>query len=434
MAMEKSVIAPIVTLKWLKEKRSAEIAHYKLKTKKNLKQQKGEKMKIINLDHISANPLLPEVQDAMIKAIQGNYGNPASQHKIGEQAAATLENARESVSRLINCAVPKEVVFTSGGTESVNHAVKGLAMANSDKGRHIVTSNVEHKAVIRSLRRLKMMNYQVTSVPVDKYGRVNPDHVAKAIGDETVLVTIMHSNNEIGTIQPIEEISKITKEKKVLFHTDAVDSVGVVPIDVQKLGVDALSFASNTYYGPAGIGGLYIRRGVKIWPLLEGGVQENNKRAGAENLIGIVGMGVAAELALRDMDSRVTHLKRLREKLLEEMPNYIDEYSINGHPEHSLPNLVSVSTKYVEGESVVLMLDEDNIAVSTRSACASGSLRASHVLLSTGMEFADAQGTLVITFGVDNTEEDILRFLTALKQTIKTLRDLSPLYKKMAQV
>jgi cysteine desulfurase len=210
--------------------------------------------------------------------------------------------------------------------------------------------------------------------------------------------------------------------------------VGVVPIDVQKMGVDALSFASNTYYGPAGVGGLYIRRGVKIWPLLDGGVQENNKRAGAENLIGIVGMGVAAELALRDMDSRMTHLKRLREKLLEEMPNYIDEYSINGHPKYSLPNLVSVSTKYVEGESVVLMLDEDNIAVSTRSACASGSLRASHVLLSTGMEFADAQGTLVITFGVDNTEDDILRFLTALKQTIKTLRDLSPLYKKTAQV
>jgi len=278
-----------------------------------------------------------------------------------------------------------------------------------------------------------MMDYQVTSIPVDAYGRVNPDHVAKAIRDETIVVSIMHSNNEIGTIQPIKEIAQITKEKKVIFHVDAVDSVGVVPIDVQELGVDALSFASNPFYGPTGVGGLYIRRGINIWPLLDGGIQENNKRAGAENLIGIIGMGVAAELARRDMDSRLTQARALRERLLQELPNYIDEYYINGHPEHSLPNLVSVSIKYIEGESVVLMLDDDNIAVSTRSACASGSLRASHVLLSIGREFAEAQGTLVITFGVDNTEEDILRFLAVLKDTVKTLRDLSPLYPKVAQ-
>jgi len=390
-------------------------------------------MGVINLDHISANPLLPEVQEAMIKAIKENYGNPSSQHKLGEQAVEALESAREAVARLINCAVPKEIVFTSGGTESVNHAVKGLALANADKGKHLVTSNIEHKAVIRSLRRLKAMGFQVTSIPVDRHGRVNPEHVAKAVKDDTILVTIMHSNNEIGTIQPIEEITKITKEKKVLFHTDAVDSVGVMPIDVQELGVDALSFASNPFYGPTGVGGLYVRRGVNIWPLLDGGVQENNKRAGAENLIGIIGMGVAADLAVREMDSRLVHLKRLREKLLKELPDYIDEYIINGHPDYCLPNLVSMSLKYIEGESVMLMLDEDNIAVSTRSACASGSLRASHVLLSTGLEFADAQGTLVITFGVDNSEEDIIRFLTTLKETVKTLRDLSPLYKKTAQ-
>jgi cysteine desulfurase len=389
-------------------------------------------MEPINLDHISANPLLPEVQDAMIKAIKANYGNPSSQHRLGDHAAGALDAARESVARLINCSEPKQVVFTSGGTESVNHAVKGLALANADKGKHIVTSNIEHKAVIRSMRRLKTMGFQITSLPVDKHGRVNPDHAEKAITDETILVSIMHSNNEVGTIQPIEEIAKIAKEKKVLFHTDAVDSVGVVPIDVEKLGVDAISFASNTFYGPTGVGGLYVRRGIKIWSLLEGGVQENNKRAGAENLIGIIGMGVAAELALRDMDSRLAHVRNVKEKLLQELPKYIDEYSINGHPEHSLPNLVSVSIKYIEGESVVLMLDDDNIAASTRSACASGSLRASHVLLSTGLEFADAQGTLVITFGVDNREEDITMFLTALKNTVKTLRDLSPLYKKTA--
>jgi cysteine desulfurase len=278
-----------------------------------------------------------------------------------------------------------------------------------------------------------MMDYHVTSVPVDEYGRVNPVHVTKAIRDDTIIVSIMHSNNEIGTIQSLKEISQITKEKKVLFHTDAVDSVGVVPIDVQEMGVDLLSFASNTFYGPTGVGGLYVRQGTKIWPLLDGGVQENKKRAGAENLVGIIGMGVAAELASRDMDSRISQSKKLKEKLLQELPNYIEEYYINGHPEQSLPNLVSVSIKYVEGESVVLMLDEENIAVSTRSACAAGALQASHVLLSIGRDFADAQGTMVITFGVDNTEEDITRFLTVLKDAVKTLRDISPLYKKAAE-
>jgi cysteine desulfurase len=390
-------------------------------------------MNIINLDHISANPLLPEVQESMIKAIRANYANPSSQHKLGDQAAEALEKARESVTRLIHAAVPKEVVFTSGGTESINHAIKGVALALEDKGKHIVTSNIEHNAVLRSLRRLKMMDFQVTSVPVDEYGRINPDDVAKAMRDDTILVSIMHSNNEIGTIQPIEEIAEITKKKKVLFHTDAVDSVGVVPIDVQQLGVDLLSFASNPFYGPTGVGGLYIRRGTKVWPLLDGGVQENNKRAGAENLIGIVGMGVAADLALKDMDTRIAHYKKLKDKVLRELPNYIDEYYVNGHPEFSLPNLFSVSIKYIEGESVVLMLDEENIAVSTRSACAAGALQASHVLLSIGRDFADAQGTMVITFGVENSEEDVNRFLEVLKGAVQTLREISPLYSKVAQ-
>ena len=389
-------------------------------------------MTIINLDHLSANPLLPAVQEAMIEAIKKNYGNPSSQHKIGDQAAEALEKARESVAHLIHCATPKEVVFTSGGTESINHAIKGVAFAKGDKGKQIVTSNIEHNAVLRSLRRLKMMDYQVTSVAVDEYGRVDPDDVAKAITDETILVTIMHSNNEIGTMQPIEEIAKITREKKVLFHTDAVDSVGVIPMDVQKLGVDLLSFASNSFYGPTGVGGLYVRRGTNIWPLLDGGVQENNKRAGTENLIGIIGMGVAADSAIKDIPSRIAHAKQLKEKLLKELPNYIDDYIVNGHPELSLPHLVSISIKYIEGESVVLMLDEEAIAVSTRSACAAGALQASHVLLSIGRDFADAQGTMVLTFGEDNTEQDVDRFLTVLKGAVKTLREISPLYRKTA--
>jgi cysteine desulfurase len=269
---------------------------------------------------------------------------------------------------------------------------------------------------------------------VDENGLVNPAEVADAITDETILVSIMHSNNEIGTIQPIEEIGKIVKERKILFHTDAVDSVGLLPMDVQTLGVDMMSFAANTFYGPAGVGGLYIRRGTPLWPLLDGGIQENNKRAGAENLIGIIGTGVAADLARENMETRLAHIKSLKAKLLADLPNYIDEYYINGHPDNCLPNLVSISIKYIEGESIVLMLDDENITVSTRSACATGSLRASHVLLSIGRSHEDAQGTLVVTFGHDNTEADVDRFLSALKNVVETLRGMSPLYAKKNQI
>ena len=387
-------------------------------------------MKITYLDHMSANPLLPEVKAAMIDAINQDFGNPSSQHTVGEQAAEALDRAREKVADLINCREPREIVFTSSGTESVNQAIKGIAFAHGDKGRHIITSNIEHNAVIRSLRRLKAMDYTVTSVSVDELGKVKPDEVANAIREDTILISIMHSNNEVGTLQPIEELVRVAKEKKILFHTDAVDSVGVVPVDVQKIGVDLLSFASNPFYGPTGVGGLYIRRGTRIFPLLDGGVQENNRRAGAENLVGIVGMGVAAELAKKEMTERIDHSLKLKEKLLSELPNYIDEYIINGHSAETLPNLISMSVKYIEGESVVLMLDDEKIAVSTRSACATGSLRTSHVLQSIGREYADAQGTLIVTFGKENTEEDVIRFLTALRDVVKTLRDISPLYRK----
>ncbi len=387
-------------------------------------------MSIINLDYISGNPLLPEVQEAMIEAIKKNYGNPSSLHQLGDQARTALEKARESVARLINADSPGEVIFCAGGSESINHALKGVAWAKAGKGRHIVTSNIEHNAVLKSLRRLKQMDYRVTSVPVDQHGLVNPDDVARAITDETILVSIMHSNNEIGTIQPIKQIAEITKEKKVIFHTDAVASVGVVPIDVRDLGVDLLSFSANQFYGPAGVGGLYIRRGTGLWSLIDGGAQESNKRAGTENIIGIIGAGVAADLALRDMDARLSHLKKLKAKLLAGLREKIDDIHINGHPETSLPNLVSASFKYIEGESIVLMLDEEDIVVSTKSACASGSLRASHVLVSIGMDFADAQGTLVLTFGREILETDIDRFLEVLEKVVTTLRNMSPLYRK----
>ena len=390
-------------------------------------------MTMINLDHISSNPLLPEVKAAMIAAIEADYHNPSSQHSKGDEAAALLDTAREAVAGLVNAAMAKEIVFTSGGTESVNHAIKGVALANAKKGNHIITSNIEHNAVIRSLRRLKGQGFTVSSLDVDAAGRVSPQAVADAITDETILVSIMHSNNETGVIQPIEEIARITRERKIILHTDAVDSVGVVPIDVQAMGVDIMSFGSNAFYGPTGIGGLYIRRGTMVWPLLDGGVQENNKRAGTENLIGIIGMGVAADLARRDLDQRLAHLEALKDKLLADLPNHIDEYVVNTPPGPSLPNLASISIRYIEGESVMLMLDDDGIAVSTRSACATGSLRASHVLIAIGLSHADAQGTLVVTFGIDNTPDDVDRFLGALQKVVKTLRDLSPLYQKTAQ-
>jgi len=387
-------------------------------------------MPIVNLDHISANQLLPEVKEAMISAIREDLANPSSMHRRGEQASVALGAARETVAALVNAKVPREIVFTSGGTEAANHAIKGTAWANHEKGKHIVTTNIEHNAVIRSLKRLKSLGFRVTSVSVDASGRVDPADIEKAITDETILVSVMHSNNETGTLQPIEEIGRITRAKKVIFHCDAVDSVGVVPVDVQKLGVDLLSFASNPYYGPTGVGGLYVRRGVRIFPLLEGGTQEHNKRAGTENLVGIIGMGKAAELARRHMDARLDHLTALRSKLIAELPRAIDEYIINTNLDHALPHMASISIQYIEGESVLLMLDDENIAVSTRSACATGSLRASHVLLSLGLSHADAQGTLVIALGIENTPEDVDHFLEALKKTVTTLRDISPLYQK----
>ncbi|MDY6853392.1 MAG: cysteine desulfurase family protein [Thermodesulfobacteriota bacterium] len=387
-------------------------------------------MKVTNLDYISANPLLPEVQNAMFEAIKENYGNPSSSHNLGDQATEVLEKARKSVAVLINSAFPEEIVFTSSGTESINHAIKGVALANEKKGKHIVTSNIEHNAVLKSMRRLMKMGYHVASVPVDKHGLVDPSDVAKAIKKETILVSIMYGNNEIGTIQPIKEIAQITKEKGVIFHSDGVASVGVVHIDVQDLGVDLLSFSANQFNGPSGVGGLYIRHGVGLWPLLDGGAQENGKRAGTENLIGIIGMGVAADIAFQEMSSRMAHTQRLKEKLIKGLNERIEDIIINGHPDLSLPNLVSVSVRYIEGESIVLMLDEEKIEVSTRSACASGALRASHVLLSIGREYADAQGTLVISFGKETKEEEIDRFLDVLGDAVKTLRKMSPLYKK----
>ena len=383
---------------------------------------------MIYLDNISGTPLHAEVKQAMIGYIDNGYGNPTSQHRLGDSAAEALEKARNDVAQLIN-ANPEEVVFTSGGTESINHAVKGVAFALAEKGKHIITSNIEHQAVLRSVRMLMHLGYDVTSLPVDEYGLVDPKDVEKAITDETILVSIMHANNEIGTLEPIAEIGEITKKRGITFHSDAVASGGVVPTDVKELGVDLLSIAANQFYGPAGVGALYVRPGTKIIPLLDGGIQEQNLRAGAHNMIGIVGMGKAAELAKREMSSRLEHLNQVKKRFLERLST-IDEIIINGHPTKSLPNLISCSVKYVEGESLVLMLDEEGICVSTRSACATGSLRASHVLVSCGRDYMTTQGTLIFSFGIENTLEEVDIVFGALKKSVDFLRSMSPFYNK----
>ncbi len=385
-------------------------------------------METIYLDYISAYPLDPRVQEAMARFLECGWANPSSQHKLGDHASEALENARIQVASLVH-AKPQEIVFTSSGTESINHAVKGVAWALQEKGKHIVTSNIEHNAVLRSLRRLKMMGYRVTSVGVDEQGIVDPKEVAEAITKETVLVSIMHGNNEIGSLQPIAEIGEITRERGVVFHTDAVASAGIEPIHVQEMGVDLLSIAANQFYGPSGVGALYIRRGTPIWPLLDGGVQEGDRRAGTENLIGIVGMGEAARLAREEMVQRRAHALKLKRLLREKIESSIEEVYFNGHPDRSLPNLLSASFAYIEGESMMIMMGDAGVCVSTRSACAAGALQASHVLLAINRDFVTAQGTLVFSFGAPNTADEIERTTQELKSTVTMLRNISPLYR-----
>jgi cysteine desulfurase len=387
-------------------------------------------MGLIYLDHLSATPLHPKVKEAMTRHMDNVCGNPSSDHQLGAPAAKALQQAREQVAALLNVADPKEVVFNSGGTESCNHAVKGVAIGLREKGRHIITSNIEHKAVLNSLRTLRLLDYRVTSLDVDQYGLVDPAAVEKAIQPDTILISVMLANNEIGTIEPVAEIAKIAQKHKIIMHTDAVAATGVMPVDVQQLGVNLLSLAANQFYGPPGVGALYIRKGTPIWPLLDGGLQENKRRAGTENLIGIVGMGAAAAAAREEMPERLPRIKALKERLQQGLLDSIPELKINGHPTQCLPHLLSVSVTYVEGESVMLMLDDEGIIVATRSACASGSLRASHVLIGTGLDFALAQGTLVMTLGRDNTEADIERVIKVMPPIVQNLRDMSPIYRK----
>ncbi|MFH1117888.1 MAG: cysteine desulfurase family protein [Pseudomonadota bacterium] len=386
-------------------------------------------MKIINMDHVAASPILPEAADAMIPFLKEKFGNPSSMHSLGEEVTEAVDEAREQVAALIGAA-PEEVVFTSGGTESNNWALKGMMQAGRSRGNHLITSSVEHFSIMHAIKALEKLGVEVTRLPVDTYGVVNPDDVKKAITPQTVLISVMHANNEIGSIQPIAEIGRIAKENNIPFHTDAVATAGVIPVDVNSLNVDLLSLAANPFYGPHGVGALYVRKGVRISPLMDGGIQEGGRRAGTENILGIVGMGKAAEIAMRDMDNRLVHVLPLRDRLLKSIPESIEEVFPVGHPTDRLPGNVSVTVRYVEGESMLLFLDMEGIKIASGSACISRSLKVSHVMLAMGIDAGTAQGSLLFTLGIDNTDEDVDDVLRILPPIVQKLRDMSPLYKK----
>jgi cysteine desulfurase len=386
-------------------------------------------MKKVYLDNAASTPILPEVKEAMLPFLREVYGNPQSLHDWGDAAREAIDGAREKVAGLIG-ADPEEIIFTSGGTESNNMAVKGLALARQAQGKHVVVSAIEHFSVLHSARTLEKWGFEVTEVPVDKHGIVNPADVKKSIRKDTVLVSIMHANGEIGTIEPIKEIVEITKELKIPFHTDAVATVGTIPINVKELGVDALSLAGSQFYGPKGVGALWVKKGFRIIPLLDGGIQEGGRRGGTENVPGIVGLGKAAEIAAMQMATRIKKLTPLRDSLLKGLPSKIDHVVVTGHPQNRLPGHASFCVEFIEGEAMLMLLNSKGIAVSSGSACTSRALKASHVLLAIGLSHEIAQGSLLCTLGIDNTKEDIDYFLDTMPPVVERLRQMSPLYDK----
>jgi cysteine desulfurase len=387
-------------------------------------------MRRIYFDHAATTKTDPRVVEAMLPFLGETFGNPSSVHDFGQEARAAVEAARKRVADLIG-ARANEIVFTSTGTEADNFAIKGMVAAAQKKGNHIVTSVIEHHAVLHSCKKLEKQGFQVKYVPVDSHGTVNPDDVAKAILPSTILVSIMHANNEVGTIQPIEEISKIVKEKGIVFHTDAVTTVGNIPVNVNRLGVDLLSLAGHQFYGPKGVGALYIRQGVRIAPFIDGGIQEDGRRAGTENVPAIVGLGRAAEVAEQEMGPAAERCKRLRDAMEAGVKERIQYLRVNGHPENRLPGHLSICAQYIEGESMVLFLNMEGIAASSGSTCSSKALKASHVLTAMGVPPDVAQGSLLFTLGRDNTMEDVEHFLKVFPPIVERLREMSPLYSDM---
>ncbi len=380
----------------------------------------------VYLDHSATTPVHPVVVQEMIRYITENFGNPSSVHSYGSEARKAVEGAREKVSRSIG-AKTEEIVFTAGGTESDNLAIKGVAYANRDKGNHIITSAVEHNAVLDTCKALEKEGFSLTILPVDGYGMVSPASVAEAITDKTILITIMHANNEVGTIQPIPEIGRLTREKGILFHTDAVQSMGKIPVDVNELQVDLLSMSGHKIYAPKGVGALYIRQGVRCQPLNHGGGQERGHRPGTENVPGIVALGKAVELAVAGLKEEGARLSRLRGRIINGVREKVSQVHLNGHPTMCLPGLVNISFEFIEGESLLLNLDMQGVAASSGSACSAGSIQASHVLLAMGLQQKIARGSLRLTLGRDNNEEDVDYFLEILPPIIERLRAMSAL-------
>ncbi len=368
----------------------------------------------------------------MLPYFTGKFGNPSNLHDLGREAKNAVEEARAKTAALIN-AKPEEIFFTSSGTESNNFALKGLVQANSQKGNHIIVSQMEHFSVLHPVKTLEKAGCTVTAIAPDKQGLIDPAEVAKAITKETVLISIMHANNEVGTLQPIAEIAGIAKEKGILFFTDAVASVGWVPVDVKALGVDALSLSGHQFYGPKGASALYVRKGVRIKPQIEGGVQEDGRRGGTENVPAIVGLGKAAEIAAAEIPNRLPQLTGLRDRLFRGIAERIPDTILNGHPTRRLPHNVNLSFLFVEGESMLLFLNMEGIYVSSGSACTSRSLKSSHVLSCIGTDAAAANGTLLMTLGAATTETDIDYVLDKLPPIVQRLREMSPLYEDMVK-
>lgn len=388
-------------------------------------------MRKVYLDHSATTPVAPEVLEEMLPFLRESFGNPNSLHSWGRIARKAIEEARTSLATLIS-ANPEEIVFTGGGSESNNLAIKGIAFSLKDKGKHMITSQVEHHAVLEVCEWLeKKMGFEVTYLPVDEYGSVRVEDLKKAIRDDTILVSIMFGNNEVGTIQPIEEIGRVCREKGVLFHVDGVQAVGHIPVNVRELNIDMLTISAHKMYGPKGVGALYIRKGVRPTPLIHGGGQERGLRSGTENVAGIVGLGAAAKLALhRLQNGDEERVKALRDKLINGVLSRIPDAILTGHREKRLPFHASFCFKYIEGESLILKLDSLGIAASTGSACSSLSLEPSHVLLAMGIPHEVAHGSLRLTLGKDTKEEDIDYTIESLEKVVEELRRISPYGKK----
>ena len=389
-------------------------------------------MRKVYLDNGATTPLLPEVREVMMPYLGDVFGNPSSLHDWGDGARDVLESARKQVATLIG-ANSDEIIFTGSGTECNNFAVKGLAMAQQNKGKHVAVSAIEHFSVLHSARTLEKWGFEVSEIPVDKYGVVAPDDLRRSLRKDTVLVSIMHANGEVGTIQPVQELTRITRERNIPFHADAVATVGTIPVSVAELGIDALSLAGNQFYGPKGAGALWIRKGVRIMPLLDGGIQEEGRRAGTENVPAIAGLGKAAELAKIQMADRMRHLTPLRDRLLKELPSRIEHVVVTGHPLNRLPGHASLCVEFIEGESMLMLLNSKGIAVSSGSACTSRALKASHVLIAMGLSHEIAQGSILFTLGIDNTSEDVEYVLETMPPIVDRLRQMSPLYAKFSK-